>query len=91
MLYKAARGHAFSEADLLGAQVAAAVVGGTFVGAALGGAAYAARPSDLPFMLIPVGLAQYVTLLWHDQILRPQASKVANAALVEPLRGSQGV
>ena len=91
MLYKAARGHAFSEADLLGAQVAAAVVGGTFVGAALGGAAYAARPSDLPFMLIPAGLAQYVTLLWHDQILRPQASKVANAALVEPLRGSQGV
>ncbi|KAL1499850.1 hypothetical protein AB1Y20_012533 [Prymnesium parvum] len=81
-LYRCARGHAFTPREKEAAQVASAVVLGTFAGAALAGVLSEYTGVHVPLLLLPVGAGQCAVLLLHDRVLRPSAH---TAALTEPL------
>lgn len=89
MLYKKLSGHSFSHVEVTETQIALSVVGGTFIGAVLGGFAFAYTPLvSTPYLFVPLALAQTIVLLMHDRLLRPSNSKLSPAmssALSEPL------
>ena len=82
MLYRFTKGQRLSKDELHSMSIAVGVVGGTLLGALLGGVVFACG-FRVEQMLCAAAVAQTTVLLLHDIVLRPQETRVP--ALAEPL------